>query len=82
MKPVGKSSHKRKQIPTTNTNLDLINVDHVPSSGTHSGSNVMLYVFEDNEAMNLSSQCSDKFLIREKSECIQKSGDTHSYGET
>ena len=26
--------------------------------------------------------CSDKFLIREKSDCIQKSGDTHSYGET
>ena len=33
-------------------------------------------------ATNLSSQCSDKFLIREKSECIQKFGDTHSYGET
>ena len=44
-------SHKRKQIPTTNTNLDLINIDHVPSSGTHSGSNAMLYVFEDNEAV-------------------------------
>ena len=26
--------------------------------------------------------CSDKFLIRKKSDCIQKSGDTHSYGET
>ena len=25
--------------------------------------------------------CSDKFLIRKKSDCIQKSGDTHSYGE-
>ena len=34
-------SHKRKQIPTTDTNLDLINIDHVPSSGTHSGSNAM-----------------------------------------
>ena len=44
-------SHKRKQILTTNTNLDLINIDHVPSSGTHSGSNAMLYVFEDNEAV-------------------------------
>ena len=34
----------RKQIPTTNTNPDLTNIDHVPSSGTHSGSNAMLYV--------------------------------------
>ena len=50
-----------------NTNLDLIHIDHVPSSGTHSGSNAMLYVFEEQEleercvaksrstAMNLSS---------------------------
>ena len=41
----------RKQIPTTNTNLHLINIDHVPSSGTHSGSNALLYVFEDIEAV-------------------------------
>ena len=41
----------RKQIPTTHTNLDLTNTDHVPSNGTHSGSNTMLYVFEDNEAV-------------------------------
>ena len=41
----------RKQNPTTNTNLDLTNIDHVPSNGTHSGSNAMLYVFEDNEAV-------------------------------
>ena len=41
----------RKQIPTTNTNPDLTNTDHVPSSGTHSDSNTMLYVFEDNEAV-------------------------------
>ena len=26
--------------------------------------------------------CSDKFFIREKSDCVQRSGDTHSYGET
>ena len=32
----------RKQIPTTHTNLDLTNIDHVPSSGTPSGSNAML----------------------------------------
>ena len=41
----------RTQIPNTNTNLDLTNIDHVSSSGTHSGSNAMLYVFEDNEAV-------------------------------
>ena len=41
----------RKQIPTTHTKLDLTNNDHVPSSGTHSGSNGVLYVFEDNEAL-------------------------------
>ena len=41
----------RKQIPTTNTNPDMTNIDHVPSSGTHSGSNAVLYVFEDNEAV-------------------------------
>ena len=41
----------RKLIPTTNTNPDLANIDHVPSNGTHSGSNAMLYVFEDNEAV-------------------------------
>ena len=35
----------RKQIPTTNTNLGLINIDHVPSSGTHS------CVFENIEAV-------------------------------
>ena len=41
----------RKQIPTTNINLDLTYIGHVPSSGTHSGSNAMLYVFKDNEAV-------------------------------
>ena len=41
----------RKQIPTTHTNLYLTNIDHVPLNGTHSGSNVMLYVFEDNESV-------------------------------
>ena len=41
----------QKQIPTTHTNLDLTNIDHVPSNGTHSGSNAMLYVFENHEAV-------------------------------
>ena len=38
----------RKQIPTMNTNLYLTDIDHVPSSGTHSGSNAMLFFSEDN----------------------------------
>ena len=44
-------SNMRKPIPSTNTNPDLTNIDHVPSSGTHSGSNAILYIFEDNEAV-------------------------------
>ena len=44
-------SNMRKPIQTTNTNLDLTNIDHVQSSGTQSGSNAVLYVFEDNEAV-------------------------------
>ena len=39
----------RKQSQTSHTNLDLTNIDHVPSSVTHSGSNVMLYVFDDDD---------------------------------
>ena len=37
--------HMRKQVPTKHTNLDLTNIDHVLSSGTHSGCSAMLYVF-------------------------------------
>ena len=37
-------SNMRKQIPTTNTNPDLTNIDHVPSSGTHSGSTATRHV--------------------------------------
>ena len=33
------------------TNPDLPNIDHVPSSGTHTGFNAMLYVSEDHEAV-------------------------------
>ena len=40
-----------EQIPTTHATLDLTNIDHVPSSVTHSGSNAMLYVSEENEAV-------------------------------
>ena len=43
---------KHSTTHKTNSNhLDLTNIDHVPSNGTHSGFNALLYVFEDNEAV-------------------------------
>ena len=36
---------------TKHINLDLTNIDHVPSSGTHFLSDSMLYVFGSNEAV-------------------------------
>ena len=63
-------SHKRTQIPTTNTNLNLINTDHVPSSGTHFGSNAMLFVFEDNEAVI-------KMIIKGQSPTMRHVSRTH-----
>ena len=51
------SANTLPKIRKTNSNhahqsrSDLTNIDHVPSSGTHSGSNAMLYVFEDSEAV-------------------------------
>ena len=62
--------NKRKQIRTTHTNLDLINIDHVPSHGTHSGSNVMLSVFEDNEAVI-------KMIIKGRSPTMRHVSRTH-----
>ena len=63
-------SHKRQQIPTTNTTFDLTNIDHYPSSGTHSGSNAMLYVFEDNEAVI-------KMIIKGRSPTLRHVSRTH-----
>ena len=63
-------SNMRKQIPTTNTNPDLTNIDHVPSSGTHSGSNAMLYVFEDDEAVI-------KMIIKGRSPTMRHVSRTH-----
>ena len=60
----------RKTIPTTNTNPDLTNIDHVPSSGTHSGSNAMLYVFEENEAVI-------KMIIKGRSPTVRHVSRTH-----
>ena len=64
--------NKRKQIPTTNTNLDLNNIDHIPSIGTHSGSNVMLHVFEDNEALI-------KMIIKGRSPTMRHVSRTHRF---
>ena len=43
--------HMKKHNPTKHVNLDLTNIDRIPSSVTHSGSKAMLYIFEDNEAV-------------------------------
>ena len=51
-KLVGNFSNKRNQIPTMNNNLDLINIDHVPSSERHIGSSAIMVVIEDNEAVS------------------------------
>ena len=63
-------SNMRKQIPTTNTIVDLTNIDHVPSSGTHSGSSAILYVFEDNEAVI-------KMIIKGRSPTMRHVSRTH-----
>ena len=55
-----------KQISTTHTNLDLTNIDHVPSSGTHSGSNAISYVFEDNEAVFEDNEAVIMMIIKER----------------
>ena len=69
-KSLQSSTKRAKQIPTTNTNLDLTKIDHVPSSGTHSGSNAMLYVFEDNEAVI-------KMIIKGRSPTMRHVSRTH-----
>ena len=63
-------SNMRKPIPTTNTHPDLTNIDHVPSSGRQSGSNAVLYVFEDNEAVI-------KMIIKGRSPTIRHVSRTH-----
>ena len=61
---------RKKQTPTTNTNLDLTNIDHVPSSGTHSSSNAMLCVFDDSEAVI-------KIIIKGRSPTMRHVSRTH-----
>ena len=71
MKLVGEHSTKHAKTDTnTHTNLDLTNIDHVPSSGTHSVSNAMLYVFEDNEAVI-------KMIIKGRSPTVRHVSRTH-----
>ena len=47
---VAKSS-MYNSIPIKHTHVIPTNIDHIPSNTTHSGSNAMLYGFEDNEAV-------------------------------
>ena len=52
------------------TNLDLTIIDHVPSSVTHSCSNAMLCVLEDNEAVI-------KMIIKGRSPTVRHVSNTH-----
>ena len=45
------SPNMRSQIPTEHINLELTNIDRVPSSVKHSGSSALWYVFDDNEVL-------------------------------
>ena len=60
----------QRQIPTKHTNLDMTNIDHVPSNGIQSGSSAMLYVFEDDEAVI-------KMTIRGRSPTMRHVSQTH-----
>ena len=54
-------------------NLDLTNIDHVPSSVTHPGSNAMFYVSEDNEVVI-------KMIIKGRSPTMRHVSRTHRVG--
>ena len=56
--------------PTKHVNLDLTNIDHVPSRVTHSGSNAVLHVFEDKEAVI-------KIIIKGRSPTMRHVSRTH-----
>ena len=62
-------SNMRKN-PTTNTNQDLNNIDHVPAIGTHSDSSAMVFVFEDNEA-------AIKMINKDRSPTMRHGSRTH-----
>ena len=63
-------SNMRNQIPIMHTNLDLTDIDRVPSNATLSSSNVMMYVFEDNEAVI-------KMMIERRSPTMRHVSRTH-----
>ena len=50
-KRVCKHSTKRAKTNSNHAHQSQTNIDHLPSNGTHSGSNALLYVFEDTEAV-------------------------------
>ena len=52
------------------TNLDLTNIDHVPSSVTHSGPNAILHPSENNEAVI-------KMIIKGRSPAMRHVSRTH-----
>ena len=53
------------------TNLNLTNIDHVPSSVAHSETSAMLFVFEDKEAVI-------KMTIKGRSPTMRHVSRTHS----
>ena len=67
-KLVGKYSSQNEK---TNSNHEhLTNIGHVPSSGTHSGSSAMLFVYEDNEPVI-------KMIIKGRSPTMRHVSRTH-----
>ena len=60
----------QKQCPTAHTNLELTNIDQIPSNGTLSGPNAMLHVFQDNEAVI-------KMIIKGRSPTLRHVSRTH-----
>ena len=60
----------RHQIPTKHTNLDLTDIDHVPSNRIHFGPIAVLYVFKDNEVVI-------KMIIKSRNPTMRHASRTH-----
>ena len=67
---INKAKDVREPRRNLSANTQPNNLDHVPSSGTHIGSNAMLYVFEDNEAVI-------KMIIKGRSPTMRHVSRTH-----
>ena len=65
-----KHTQNKIKVPTQHDNLNLFNVDRVPSSGKFSRSSALLYVFEDNEAVI-------KMIIKGRSPTMRRVSRTH-----